>query len=71
MKRKGQFWNKEKVVDDKSECTDFIIIDGEVYRESEVPFELVDDLPEVIDEDLLYEVYRDEKLERLKPGGKK
>ena len=41
-------------------------IDDDVYLEDEIPTEIVDDLPEIIDEDLLYETYRDEKFERQK-----
>ena len=51
-----------KDIGDNAECTDFILVDDRVYTENEIPFELVNELPEIIDEDMLYEEYRDREL---------
>ena len=57
-----------EVIADQAECTDFVSVDGEVYAEDELPFELVDDLPEVIDEDMLYEEHKDRELFNTETG---
>lgn len=62
--KKGQ-WNEESEADE-TRLTDMIIIDGKVYLENELPTEVVDDLPEVFDEDWLFEAYRDDKFDRQK-----
>jgi len=51
-----------EAITDQVECTDFILVDDDVYAEDEVRLELIDDLAEVIDEDMLYESYRDRDL---------
>jgi len=53
---------------DQAECTDFVSVDGDVYVEDDVPFELDDDLHEVIDEDMLYEEYKDRELFNTETG---
>ena len=60
----------EKTIDlaDKAEYTDFLLVEGEIFPEVEMPNEVVDGLPEVIDEDWLYEAYRDDKFDRQKRG---
>ena len=59
---------KFEIIADQAECTDFVSVDGEVYAEDELPFELVDDLPEVIDEDMLYEEHKDRELFNTETG---
>ena len=51
---------------DKAEYTDFLIVEGDIFPEDEMPNEVVDDLPEIINEDWLYEAYRDDRFEREK-----
>ena len=51
---------------DEAEYTDFLIIEGEIYPVDGLPVEVIEDLPEVIDEDWLYEAYRDDQFEREK-----
>ena len=51
---------------DDAEYTDFLIVEGEIFPEDEMPNELVDGLPEIINEDWLYEAYRDDQFEREK-----
>jgi hypothetical protein len=51
---------------EKAEQLDFLIVEGEIYPEDELPIEVVDELPEVIDEDWLYEAYSDDRFEREK-----
>lgn len=71
-KLKGKKGRCSKVgVSGEAEFADVVIIDGNIYLENELPTEVVDDLPEVIDEDLLYEAYRDEKFERRNLRGNK
>ena len=47
------------ILDEEQEFTGFAIINGEVYPEDEIPSRLINDLSEGIDEDMLYEEYRD------------
>ena len=51
---------------DKAEYTDFVIVAGQIYPEDVIPIEVIEGLPEVIDEDWLYEAYRDDRYEREK-----
>jgi hypothetical protein len=48
---------------DEAEHTDFVIVEGQIYPEDVIPIEVIEGLPEVIDEDWLYEAYRDEGVE--------
>ena len=49
---------------DKAEYTDFLIVEGKIFPVGEVPIEVIEGLTEVIDEDWLYEAYRDDLSER-------
>ena len=51
---------------DEADSADFLIIEGEIYPENGIPIEVIEGLPEVIDEDWLYEAYRDDRYEREK-----
>jgi hypothetical protein len=48
----------------EAEYADFITVEGEIYPEDEIPVEVIEGLPEGIDEDLLFEEYRDDRFER-------
>ena len=50
----------------ESEYMDFLIVEGEIFPEDEIPVEVIEGLTEVIDEDWLYEAYRDDRFEREK-----
>ena len=67
IKQKNKISETIDVLEEEQECTDFVIfviIDGELYPENQILPELKNekDLPEVIDEDMLYEEYRDREL---------
>ena len=51
---------------DEAERVDFVIVGDDIVPEEEVLVEAIEDLPEVIDEDWLYEAYRDDRFEREK-----
>ena len=51
---------------DEAERVDFVIVGDDIVPEVEVLVEAIEDLPEVIDEDWLYEAYRDDRFEREK-----
>ena len=51
---------------DEAKHTDFLIVEGEIYPENGIPIEVIEGLPEVIDEDLLFEAYLDDRFEREK-----
>jgi hypothetical protein len=51
---------------EKAEYTDFVIVEGEIFPEDGIPIEVIEGLTEVIDEDWLYDAYRDDRFEREK-----
>ena len=73
MKKKINMSKTVDFIGEEQECTDIVIIHGEVYPENQIPLELENekDLPDVIDEDMLYEKYRDRELFDTKIGGPK
>jgi hypothetical protein len=63
--KEREFMTVENMAE-KPDNTDFVLVEGDIFPEDEKPNEVVDDLPEIINEDLLYEEYRDEGFEREK-----
>ena len=54
----------EESISGETEFINSVIINDNVYLENEIPTEVVDDLHGTIDEDWLYEDYRDRKFEQ-------
>ena len=65
MKRKNLRWDHQFGTAEQSEITDFVVVDDEVYPADQPPPGLEAHQTEDIDEDYLYEAFRDSKVEQL------
>lgn len=58
-------WEERENSPAEPECMEFVIINDRVYPADQLPSVLVDDLPDMFDEDYLYENFRDEQEQNL------